>query len=413
MEFHYRNGELYAEDVNVRNVVEEFGTPVYIYSKKHFITQFKKLQQAFSKERKHTIAYAIKANSNINVVKVFSSLGAGADIVSQGELIRAMKSGINPRKIVFSGVGKTAEELEYALAHDIMMINVESEEELLLLNSVAINLGKKARIALRVNPNIDPKTHPYISTGLKKNKFGIPFEEAETLYKKAANMKGLEIKGIQFHIGSQLTDLTPIFDASRRIIELVKTLNSQGIPISVIDVGGGIGIKYSPSESEPDISKYAKALENTFPENVELVCEPGRYLTGNGGVLITKTLYHKTNGNKNFIIVDGAMNDLIRPALYHAFHEIKPVILRNKEKIICDIVGPVCETGDFFAKDYEIENPENGDLLCIFSAGAYGFTMASNYNSRRKPAEVMVSGKNYKLIRKRETYNNMFEGELL
>ncbi len=413
MAFRYVNNELYVENVKVSDIIDEIGTPVYVYSKNHFISQFTKFDRAF--KGNHIICFAVKANSNLAVIKTFAELGAGADIVSKGELFRALKAGIEPSKIVFSGVAKTKDEVKYALEGGILMFNVESEDELLNINAVAKEKGKKAPISFRVNPDVDPKTHPYISTGLKKNKFGVPYDEALELYLKAKELENIEIVGVQFHIGSQLLDTTPIYDASVRIAKLVKELQGEGIEISVVDVGGGVGIVYNEDEDkEPSIETYAEQVEKAFNGfDLKLVFEPGRFLVGNGGVLVSRVVYHKSNGDKNFMIVDAGMNDLLRPSLYNAYHEIKPLVKKGNEKLKCDIVGPICETGDFFARDYEIENVENGDCVVIFSAGAYGFTMSSNYNSRPRPAEVLVENDRFRIVRARETFEDLIRGEEL
>ncbi len=414
MEFEYKNNELYVEDVRVNDIAESVGTPVYIYSKKHFMEQFNKFDKAFS--RKHCISFAIKANSNLNVIKTFAELGSGADIVSKGELFRALKAGIEPSKMVFSGVAKTKDEIKYALENDIMMINLESVDELYAVNDTAKEMNKKARIAFRINPDVDPKTHPYISTGLKKNKFGIPYDEAVESYIKARNLDNIEIYGVQFHIGSQLLDSTPIYDASVKIAQLIRELKKENIEIKAVDVGGGLGIVYNKkTDAPPSVETYANQIEKAFKEfpDALLVCEPGRFLVGNGGILVTQVVYHKTNINKNFIIVDAGMNDLIRPSLYGAYQEIQPIKHKKGNKIVCDIVGPICETSDSFARDYEIENPKNGEYLAVFSSGAYGFTMSSNYNSKTKPAEIMVEKDRYKIIRQRENLEDLIKGEIL
>jgi len=413
MTFRYVDNELYAEDVKVGDIVNAVGTPVYVYSKKHFVDQFTKFDKAF--KRDHVICFAIKSNSNLAVIKTFADLGAGADIVSKGELFRALKAGVDPSKIVFSGVAKTKDEIEYALDSGILMLNVESEDELLNINAVAKEKGKKAPISFRVNPDVDPKTHPYISTGLKKNKFGVPFEEALDLYLKAKELDGIDIVGVQFHIGSQLLDTTPIYDASVRIAKLIDELNSRNIGISVVDVGGGVGIVYNDKEDkEPSIEKYAEQVEKAFADfDLKLVFEPGRFLVGNGGILVSRVVYHKSNGPKNFMIVDAGMNDLLRPSLYNAYHKIEPLVRRGNKRIKCDIVGPICETGDFFARDYEIEDVENGGCIVVFSAGAYGFTMSSNYNSRPRPAEVLVEGDRFRVVRMRETLEDLIRGETI
>jgi len=412
MEFYYRDNELFVENVRVKDIVDDVGTPVYIYSRKHFVGQFKRLDGSFRRE--HIICFAIKANSNLAVINTFAGLGAGADIVSKGELFRALNAGIDPSKIVFSGVAKTKDEIEFALEKQILMLNVESEDELLAINNVAKSRKKRAPISFRINPDVDPKTHPYISTGLKKNKFGVPYDEAIDLYLKAKDLPFIDIIGIQFHIGSQLLDTTPIYDASVRIAELIKELLGRGIDISVVDVGGGIGIVYNEKEEEePPIDRYAEQVEGAFKDfDGKLVLEPGRFLVGNGGILVSTVVYHKRNMNKNFMIVDAGMNDLLRPSLYKAYHRIEPLEKRGNKKIVCDIVGPICETGDFFARDYEIEDVENGGCIVVFSAGAYGFTMSSNYNSRPKPAEVMVDGEGYRIVRAREKLDDLLKGEV-
>ncbi len=410
----YIDNELYVDNVKVASIVEDVKTPVYIYSKQHFIEQFEKLDKAFS--RKHSISFAIKANSNLSVIKTFAELGGGADIVSKGELFRALKAGVDPQKIVFSGVAKTDDEIEYALQNDIMMINLESKDELYAVNRVAKKLNKKARIAFRINPEVDPKTHPYISTGLKKNKFGVPYEEVLDTYIEAGKLDNIDIYGIQFHIGSQLLDSTPIYDASVKVADIIKQLKEKGINIKAIDVGGGLGIVYNKKEDNPPSAEtYVAQIEEAFKDfpDALLVCEPGRFLVGNGGIMVAKVVYHKTNGKKNFVIVDAGMNDLIRPSLYGAFQEIEPVKIKNSQKIVCDVVGPICETGDFLARDYEMEDVENGGYLAVFSSGAYGFTMASNYNSRPKACEIMVEGNSYKIIRKRESLEDLIKGEIL
>ncbi len=413
MGFYYENGELVADGVKVRDIVEEVGTPVYIYSKKHFVEQFKRFSGAFKRE--HLVCFAVKANSNLAVINTFAKLGAGADIVSKGELFRALKAGIEPKKIVFSGVAKTEGEIEYALSNGIFMFNVESKDELYTINSVAKRVEKRAPISFRINPDVDPKTHPYISTGLKKNKFGVPYNEALELYLEAEKLDGVEIVGVQFHIGSQLLDTTPIYDASLRIAELIRELEKRGVSVSVVDVGGGVGIVYNEEEDkEPSLDEYARQVESAFEGfDVKLVFEPGRFLVGNGGILVSRVVYHKTNVNKKFMIVDAGMNDLLRPSLYNAYHKIEPVVKKGREKVVCDIVGPICETGDFFARDYEIEDVENGECIAVFSAGAYGFTMASNYNSRPKPAEVLVEDGSFRVVRKRETLDDLIRGETL
>ncbi|MGC8790812.1 MAG: diaminopimelate decarboxylase, partial [Desulfurella sp.] len=360
------------------------------------------------------ICFALKANSNLAVINTFAKLGAGADVVSAGEIFRAKKAGLDTTKIVFSGVGKTPDEIKYALENNILMFNIESFEELEEIEKVACLLNKTAPVSFRVNPNVDPKTHPYISTGLKKNKFGISHTQIVDAYKKASHMKHISIKGIQFHIGSQLTDVSPFFEAQIKVAHIMRELLSLGIKLDIIDIGGGLGVVYE-NEKEPDLDQYANFINEAFkdfPDSM-IVLEPGRFLVANGGIFVTKVLYRKQNEGKNFIIVDGAMNDLIRPSLYDAYHKIEPVVKKNAKKITADIVGPICESGDFFARSREIDSLERNDLVSIFSSGAYGFTMASNYNSRCKPAEVLVDKDKVKLVRARETFEDLIRGETI
>jgi len=410
--FYYKDNELYVENVKVSDIVSKFGTPLYIYSKSHFKNQFELLDKKIT--RKHLICYALKANSNLAVINTFANLGAGADVVSAGEIFRAKTAGIDTRKIVFSGVGKTIDEICYALENDILMFNVESFEELDAIEETASKTNKIARISFRVNPNVDPKTHPYISTGLKKNKFGISYTQIIDAYKKALDLKHVKIVGIQFHIGSQLTDVSPFFEAQLKVAQIMKELLSLGIKLDIIDIGGGLGVVYK-DELEPDLDAYSNFINEAFkdfPDSL-IVLEPGRFLVANGGVFVTKALYRKQNEGKHFIIVDGAMNDLVRPALYDAYHEIKPVKIRNTQTITADIVGPICESGDFFAKSREIESLERNDLVSIFSSGAYGFVMSSNYNSRCKVAEVLVDKDEVRLVRSRETFEDLIRGETI
>ncbi|BCB95403.1 diaminopimelate decarboxylase [Dissulfurispira thermophila] len=410
--FEYKNRELYAEDVPVRKIVREFGTPIYIYSYNTLLNHFKAYESAFG-NFPHIICFALKANSNAAIIKLFAKNGGGADVVSGGELFRALKAGIPAKKIVYAGVGKTEEEIIYALKNKILMFNVESEDELREIDRIAAKTKTIAPIALRINPDIDPETHPYISTGLKKHKFGIPIENALEYYKLANNLKHIEIVGIHKHIGSQLTKVSPFVDALKRILILVDELTRQGIRISYLDIGGGLGITYK-DEVPPNPSQLAKNILPLLKDRkLTIVLEPGRSIVGNAGILVTKTLYLKEGQEKTFVIVDAGMNDLMRPTLYGAYHHIQPVVKNKRDKIIADIVGPICESGDFLAKDREIQKVKNGEYLAVMSAGAYGFAMSSNYNSRPKAAEVMVKGKKYELIRKRETFNDIIRGEII
>lgn len=408
--FEYRNGELYAEDVPVRKIAEKFGTPLYIYSYNTLLNHFKAYQEAFD-GYPHIVCFALKANSNAAILRLLAKQGCGSDIVSGGELFRALKAGVSPKKIVYAGVGKTGEEIKYALEKKILMFNVESENELREIDSIAQKMKVKAPIALRINPDIDPETHPYISTGLKKHKFGIPIENALEYYKLASSLKNIRVIGVHKHIGSQLTKVTPFVDALKRLLILVDELTKQGIKIDYLDVGGGLGITYN-EETPPNPSQLAK---NILPllqgREMTIVLEPGRSIVGNAGILVTKTIYLKKGHGKEFIIVDAGMNDLMRPALYGAYHNIQPVVKSRRGMITADVVGPICESGDFLAKDREIARTEKGEYLAVMSAGAYGYAMSSNYNSRPKVAEVVVKGKKFELVRRRETYNDLIRGE--
>lgn len=409
-DFTYIGSELYCEKTPVRKIAQEVGTPVYIYSSSTLRNHYQAFDAAFA-GIPHIVCFAVKANSNLSILKLFASHGGGADIVSGGELFRALKAGVDPQKIVFAGIGKTGEEISFALKSNILMFNVESPHELKKINEVAGSLGVKARVALRVNPDIDPKTHPYISTGLKKSKFGIAIKNAIEEYQLASALPNIEIIGIHKHIGSQITEVSPFVDAMKLILGIVKELKESGIDIKYIDAGGGLGIRYD--DEEPP---HPKELGNVLLPLIKdtgctLILEPGRVLTGNAGMLLTKVLYLKTGEVKNFVIVDAGMNDLIRPSLYEAHHEILPVEKRAGESFTADVVGPICESGDFLAKDRKLMKPESGDLLAVMSAGAYGFTMSSNYNSRPRVAEVMVDGDSYTVIRKRESYEDLIRGE--
>lgn len=409
-DFIYSGNELYCEKVPVRKIAEEVGTPVYIYSSSTLRNHYLAFDSAFA-GIPHIVCFAVKANSNLSVLKLFASHGGGADIVSGGELFRALKAGVDPQKIVFAGIGKTGEEIEFALKSNILMFNVESPLELRKINEVAGSLGKKARVALRVNPDIDPKTHPYISTGLKKSKFGIAIKNAIEEYQLASSLPNIEVVGIHKHIGSQITEVTPFADAMKRILEIVRELKKSGINIKYIDAGGGLGIRYG-EEQPPHPKELGSVILPLIKDTgCTLILEPGRVLVGNAGTLVTKVLYLKTGEAKNFVIVDAGMNDLIRPSLYEAHHEILPVEKRAGELFKADVVGPICESGDFLAKDREVMKPEPGDLLAVMSAGAYGFTMSSNYNSRPRVAEVMVEEDSYRVIRKRERYEDLIRGE--
>ena len=413
--FEYRSGEMFAEGVPIKRIAKEIGTPAYVYSLATLRRHFRVFDQAFSKVR-HIVCFSVKANSNIALLRAFAKEGSGFDIVSAGELFRALKAGADPKKVVFSGVGKKKEEIEYALNSGILMFNVESEHEMVALNEIAGGIRKKAPISLRINPDVDPKTHPYISTGMKKAKFGVDITRSLESYRKAVSLPNLEVVGVDCHIGSQLTSVSPFVDALARVREyldrvLVGSLKKEGARIRYLDLGGGLGISYK-DEVPPHPEEYAAAIiQGLEGLDVTLILEPGRVIVGNAGILVTEVQYIKETDEKKFVIVDGGMNDLIRPALYGSYQAIHPVVEANGEKIVADVVGPICESGDFFAKDREISRPQRGDLLAIMSAGAYGFTMASNYNSHPKPPEVLVDGDKYYVIRARENLDDLIRGE--
>ncbi len=408
--FHYRNGMLYAEDLPIEEIAQKIGTPFYLYSYKTLIRHYSVFDEALS-ELNHLICYSVKANSNLAILRIFAKQGAGADVVSGGEIFRAKKAGVDSQKIVFSGVGKTEEEIFYGLQEGILMFNVESRNEFEVIKSLAKKFGKKAPISFRVNPDIDPHTHPYISTGLKTSKFGIEPEEAIRLYMEAKACKEVQILGISCHIGSQITELGPFIEAFERIKELYEILTKKGFEIRYVDLGGGLGITYK-DELPPHPSEYSRSLiERVKNMDCTFIFEPGRVLVGNAGILVTKVLYRKQNGGKEFVIVDAGMNDLIRPSLYRAYHEILPVRREDRPLIKANIVGPICETTDLFAQEREIQEVKPGELLAIMGAGAYGFSMSSNYNSRVRAAEVLVKEDQMWIIRKRETYKDLIRGE--
>jgi diaminopimelate decarboxylase len=411
-DFQYRQDALYCEGVPVSAIAEKVGTPFYLYSHGTLLRHFRAYDAAFE-SIPHLIAYAVKANGNLAVLRLFAREGCGADIVSGGELHRALAAGIDPQKILFAGVGKTAEEIRYALESDILMFNVESSQELRAINDVAGGLKRRARVALRVNPDVDPKTHPYISTGMKEHKFGINIEKALAEYRTAAGLEHIEVIGVHQHIGSQLTQVSPYVDALGRLLSLVGELRDNGIPIAYLNIGGGLGITYD-DESPPQPKDLAKAIRPLIGDlPYTLVMEPGRSLVGNAGILVTKVLYVKESEGKRFVIVDAGMNDLIRPSLYDAYHQIQPVARKSGGTFTADVVGPICESGDFLAKDREIAQCGPGDLLAVMSAGAYGFAMASNYNARPRPPEVLVRGDQFTTVREREEYKNLLAGERL
>ena len=409
--FSLNNGQLYAESVPLSGVAERFGTPCYLYSRAALEAAFDEFRQELD-GIDSMICYAVKANSNIAVLNVFARLGAGFDIVSLGELKRVLAAGADPKKIVFSGVGKSAAEMAFALETGIYCFNVESAPELDRLNAVAGKLGKKAPISLRVNPNVDAKTHPYISTGLKENKFGVAYEDALTTYKKAAGLPNLEVTGIDCHIGSQLLDPAPFAEALEKLLQLIDQLRVNGIELRHIDLGGGLGIRYK-DEDEPSVKSYLQPLLHELKgRGLKIMLEPGRRLVGNAGVLLTRVEYLKPGEAKNFAIIDAAMNDLARPALYDAWHDIVPVVPRAGATQDWEIVGPICESSDFLGHKRAL-NIEPGDVLAVMSAGAYGMAMSSNYNTRARAAEVMVDGAEVHLIRRRETIEELYALESL
>ena len=408
--FDYQAGTLHAENVSVDKIAEQYGTPVYIYSRSALENHWQAFDDAFS-AYPHLVCYAVKANSNLAVLNVLAKRGSGFDIVSMGELARVMAAGGDPAKTVFSGVGKTEQEIEYALQHGIRCFNVESIPELDRINTVAGRLGKKAPVSIRVNPDVDAQTHPYISTGLKENKFGIAIEDAREVYRSTQNMPNLDVVAVDCHIGSQLTSVAPFVDALERVLTLIDELAEDGIHIKHLDIGGGLGIHYR-DETPPTPAEYAQALAPLLKDrDLEILLEPGRAIAGNAGILLTKVEFIKPTEAKCFAIVDAAMNDLLRPALYQSWQQIQTVKQHPSTKALnYDIVGPICETGDFLGKDRELAL-EQGDLLAIRSAGAYGFAMSSNYNSRPRAAEVMVEDDKIHLVRERETINDLFAGE--
>ncbi len=392
--------------INFKELAQEYKTPLYIYDLDYMTAQYNELKQAF-KGRKSILAYAVKANSNLSVIKHFADLGSGADCVSIGEVRRAILAGIPAYRIIFSGVGKNDDEIREAIQKDILYINVESEAELKRVELIAKELDTICRISVRVNPNIDPKTHPYISTGLHGNKFGVDINSAKRMYILAKNSKNLDPVGIHFHIGSQLTELEPIYEAAAIVADMLRSLEAIDIELKFFDVGGGLGIKYN-DEITIKPYDYAQAVLSALKGlDLTVICEPGRFLTANAGYFVTKVLYEKKNEQKRFVVVDGAMNDLLRPALYDAYHKIEAITESDSKLSKADIVGPVCESGDFFAKDYPLVDLQPNDLLVIHSAGAYGFGMGSNYNTRGRSAELALKGGEARLIRKRETFEDL------
>jgi diaminopimelate decarboxylase len=409
--FEYRNGQLHAENVAVADIARAHGTPCYVYSRATLERHWHAFNDAFGAQP-HLVCYAVKANSNLAILNLFARLGSGFDIVSGGELERVLRAGGDPSKVVFSGLGKKAAEIRRALEVGIRCFNIESEAELDRINTVAGDMGKVASISLRVNPDVDAQTHPYISTGLKENKFGIEIGRAEAVYLKAAAMPNLKVVGIDCHIGSQLLTLTPFMDALQRLLALAERLQAQGITIHHLDIGGGLGVRYQEGQAAPSPADYmAQLFTDERLRQYEIFVEPGRAIAANAGILVTEVEFLKLSEYKNFAVVDAAMNDLIRPALYSAWQEIIPVVPRTEgETVTYDIVGPVCETADFLGKERDL-NIQPGDFLAVRSSGAYGFTMASNYNTRPRAAEVMVAGDEVYVVRERETFDDLLRGE--
>ena len=408
--FHYKDSELYCENVPVKKIVDIYGTPAYIYSKNFFKDRFLEFDDAFKKV-KHKIFFASKSNFNLNVIKIFSDLGAGIDVNSSGELYRALKAGVNPKNILLTGVGKTKDEIIIGIENNVHLIKAESLQEVILINKLASKLGKKADVALRVNPDVDAKTHPYISTGLAENKFGIDSSSALDIFIECSKLPNINMCGIDMHIGSQITTVEPFVEAVIKMSELTKKIISAGINIKHFDIGGGMGVIYD--DEKPFTPKeLADVLVLIFMGiNCDIFFEPGRYLTANGGILATEVLYTKQNKKKNFVVVDAAMTDMLRPSIYKAYHHIQPIQLKNQQDIKADIVGPVCESGDFLAKDREVENVEAGDFLAVMSAGAYGMVMSSNYNARRRAPEIIVDGSDFYITRSRENFEHLLYDE--
>ncbi|MBF0426535.1 MAG: diaminopimelate decarboxylase [Magnetococcales bacterium] len=412
--FHYSGDRLYCEEVALDRIAEAVGTPFYCYSERTLLRHLRAFQEAF-RAVDHRICYSVKANSNLAILDALVRHGAGLDIVSGGELERAQRVGCPAERIVFSGVGKSAAEIRAALTHGVIMLNVESEAELYRVNAVAAGLGVRAPVALRINPDVNPRTHPHISTGLKRNKFGIPHGRAIALYTEASRLANVVVVGVDCHIGSQLTDLAPFIEALRRVRGLLSQLRAAGMDIRYLDVGGGLGIPYGEEDAPPSPAQLAEAILTELREEaLTVILEPGRAIVGNAGVLVARVEYVKSGEEKQFIVTDAGMNDLLRPSLYNAYHGILPVVRRfDREEVTADVVGPICESGDFFARDRLLPGFQEGDLLVVRSAGAYGFSMSSNYNSRPRVAEVMVRGERFAIVRRRESVRQLLENEQL
>ncbi|NOX64412.1 MAG: diaminopimelate decarboxylase [Chlorobi bacterium] len=409
--FTYSENELLCEQVPLTKLAKEFGTPLFVYSKNFFVDRYNELSEAF-KEINHKIFYASKANFNINVIKIFNDLGGGVDVNSAGELFRALKAGVDPQNILLTGVGKTDDEIRLGLEKNVHLIKAESEEEVLAIDKIAGEMGKIASVAIRINPDVDPKTHPYISTGLAENKFGIDSKLAYDLIIRSSKLENIELTGIDMHIGSQITTIEPFVEATIRMVELYKKIQAAGISLKHFDIGGGIGVLYK-DEAPFTPKELADKLIPIFMQiDAEIIFEPGRFLTANGGVLLTEVLFTKKNSHgKNFTVVDAAMTELLRPSIYKAYHHIQPVLKKDRNDVIMDVVGPVCESGDYLAKNRTISKVSRKDILAVMSAGAYAMVMSSNYNGRRRPPEILVDKNKYYLIRSRETFEHLLYDE--
>ena len=411
MSFAYRDGALCGEQVDLAAVARREGTPCYVYSAAAIRARYLEYDRAFG-DVPHAVHYAVKANANLAVLKLLADLGAGFDIVSGGELYRVLRAGGDPRRVVFSGVGKTAAEVEYALREGIFGFHCESEGELALIDSLAARVGVKARVALRVNPDVDAATHPYISTGLTEHKFGIAIAEVEEVYARAARFPHLAVETVSCHIGSQILEPAPVYEAIEKMVVLAARLRAQGIPIRHLDLGGGLGVAYRPHETTPSVTEFIREMtKRVAGTDLTVMIEPGRSIVAEAGVLLTRVLYRKTSGRKEFVIVDAAMNDLLRPALYQAHHEILPLRETGRPPIQADVVGPVCESGDFLAKARDVANVLPGDFVAVMTAGAYGFALASNYNARPRAAEVLLEGSQWRVVRERESLADLVRGE--
>jgi diaminopimelate decarboxylase len=409
--FSYSENSLYCEGVALDDIARHAGTPCYVYSSQSLLENFRAYDEALG-DLPHMVCYAVKANGSLGILSLLAKAGAGFDIVSAGELYRVLKAGGDSARVVFSGVGKRSDEIDFALENGIDSFNCESEPELALINALAARRGMRASFSLRVNPDVNAETHPYISTGLRQHKFGIDIHQAEAIYDRARELTNLEASGVSCHIGSQLLNATPIFEATEKVLDLVGRLRAAGHAIKSVDLGGGLGVAYQSTERPPSIRSFVDCIRQRLRGlDLTVMLEPGRSIVGPAGVLLTRVLYRKRNVDKEFVVVDAAMNDLIRPALYRSHHDILPLRMTDRPELLADVVGPVCETGDFLARDRKLPNVAPGDFLALLTAGAYGFVQASNYNARRRPAEVLVEGDQWRITRARETYEDLIRGE--